>query len=105
MKRHTSRPIEKLTLEFPDGTTRDFLFSSYASFILDDEFEGTINILSSCKEKPFLAAAKLIYAGGKVIDKDFTYDDAKKLTVNMCLDDIAAVLDFVNKTLGEKNPQ
>jgi hypothetical protein len=105
MIRKLSRPLETLTLEFKDGTTRNLQFAAYASFILDDEFEGTINVLKNAKDKPFLSAAKLIYAGGRVIDESFTYNDAKKITVNMTTEDIAVILEFVNKSLGETKPQ
>lgn len=111
MKKNNIKPIETLTIEFVDGTSRVLKFGALGMFILDDEFEGFIQIANDAKTKPFLAGAKLIYAGAKAIeiekngDSTFTYNDAKKLIVNMTVDDIAEIFEFATKTMGEQRPQ
>jgi hypothetical protein len=105
MIKKSGRPIETLTLEFKDGSTRDLKFSAYALFVLDDEFEGFVAVVESAKVKPFLSGAKLLYAGSKAIDNSFTYEDAKKLIVNMSVEDIANILIFMKESMGEKIPQ
>ena len=110
MKRLNTKPIEILTIDFCDDDgnfmfSKSLKFSAYAMMVLDDEFEGYIQIAEDTKKKPFAAGAKIIYAGIKAIDGDFTYEEAKRLIVSMSLEDIAEIFDFAAKTLGEKRPQ
>jgi hypothetical protein len=111
MKKYNTKPIETLTIEFVDRTTRELKFGALAMCILDEEYEGFIAIANDAKVKPFLSGAKLIYAGAKAIEieKDgeskITYNDAKRLIVNMTVEDIAGIFEFATVTMGEQKPQ
>ncbi len=100
-KKINVKPIERLTLEFADGDTRDAKFSAYAMMVLDDEFGGFKNLFEQAKEKPFLCGAKLLYAGMKSCDESMTIEFAKKITTQLSVDDILQIFDFAADTIGE----
>jgi glutamate 5-kinase len=100
MKKISTKPIETLAIEFVDGTVKELKFSAYAMMVLDEEFEGFIAIAKEAKTKPFINGAKLLYVGVKAVDEKFTYNDAKRLVVNMSVEDIAEIFTFATETLG-----
>ena len=109
MRKINTKPIERLTIDFNDDEgnlifSKTLKYSSYAMMVLDEEFEGYIQIAQDAKTKPFLAGAKIIYAGIKATEPDFSFDEAKRLIVSMSLEDIAEVFEFAAKSLGEGKP-
>jgi len=65
-KRIVIKDIEKIELEFADGTVKEVLFNSQSVATLDEEFEGVFRVLAKVQNHPYETGSKIIYAGMKV---------------------------------------
>ncbi|SDL20689.1 hypothetical protein [Natronincola ferrireducens] len=101
------KPVERIELEFADGTKKDILFSAASVATLDEEFDGALKVVSKIQTQPYETGAKIIYAGMKVCDDSITLDEVKALTVEMPFDIIMELIEeFTNnlsKTMNKKD--
>lgn len=74
--------VDPITLEFEDGTSKTILLNNTALLILTEEFGDINEIFKTADKKPFEVVAKLIYAGIKAVEGDFTYEEAQMIALN-----------------------
>lgn len=94
------KPIEKIQLEFVDGTTKDIVFSAAAVAILDEEFDGVLNLVKNVSSKPYEIGSKIIYAGMKVCDENVTLDDVKALSTQLPFEVIMELIEEFTNSFG-----
>ena len=74
--------VEPVILEFEDGTTKTILLNNTALMILTEEFGDINRMFKELEKKPFELVSRLIYAGIKAVDIDFTYEEAEVIALN-----------------------
>ena len=74
--------VEPVILEFEDGTTKTILLNNTALMILTEEFGDINRMFKELEKKPFELVSRLIYAGIKAVDTDFTYEEAEVIALN-----------------------
>lgn len=99
-KRIAVRPIEPLELEFADGTVKEAKFDVEMMMILSDEFGDLTELAKEGQKKPYDLAAKLLYCGLKVFDKDVTLNEAKTIVVGGGLPLLQAIFESVVETFN-----
>ena len=76
------KPIEKLELEFEDGTIREALFNTEALIIFEKEFGSMDELMEKeLSVRPYDYIAKILYSGMMVIDKSITLEEAKSILI------------------------
>lgn len=82
MAKITIKPIEKLEMEFVDGTIKEALFNNEALLIFGKEF-GSLDewVEKELAVRPYDFVAKILYSGMAVIDKSVTLDEAKSILI------------------------
>lgn len=86
------KPVTELELQFEDGKSLCVVFDTEA-FMNLSELDGGLTGFSSEKSLPE-QCAKIIYAGAKSRNKNFTLEDSRALVSNM---DIASITDVINE--------
>lgn len=91
-KRIVVRELQPLIIEFRD---RDLtcLLNNDAIMFLTEEFGDINKLMEDEKNKPFDLAAKLLYAGVKLGDTSFTYEEARSITISGGMSIVMALLD------------
>lgn len=74
--------VEPIILEFEDGTQKTLLLNNSALIILNKEFGDIAEIFKFADKKPMEVMTKLVYAGIKANEPDFTYEEAEIIAVN-----------------------
>jgi len=93
-KRIQIKPVEALTLGFPDGTEKDVMFTTQAMAIMDEELEGSLKILRNIVDRPHDTGSKVLYAGMKVVDPNITLADVQALIASIGIDSLMEILEF-----------
>lgn len=78
--------VDPVILEFEDGTSKTILLNNTALLILTEEFGDINELFKTANEKPFDLVAKLIYAGIKAVESNFTYEEAQIIALNGGID-------------------
>ena len=104
-KRVIMKDVEKIELQFKDGTIKEMLFNSKSVAVLDEEFEGVFKVIAKIQDKPYEVGSKVIYAGLKVCDGNITFEEVKALTAEMGFDVMMELVqDFAkNLNVGDIN--
>lgn len=100
MKKINVKPVETLGLEFEDGSIKECKFTAHALMLLEEEFDGFQNAFTEAKEKPFSAGSKLLYVGLKTCNENTTFEEARELAINMSIDNIFDLFQFVSSTIN-----
>lgn len=81
-KRIAVMRVEPIILEFPDGTTKTIMLNNMALMILTEEFGDIQELFKNVNDKPFDTISKLIYAGIKATEPNFTLEEAEIISLN-----------------------
>ncbi|EHL20291.1 hypothetical protein HMPREF9628_00136 [Peptoanaerobacter stomatis] len=74
--------VEPIILEFENGSTKTLMLNNSALMILTEEFGDINELFKNSTDKPIELLSKLIYAGIKATEPNFTYEEAEIIAVN-----------------------
>jgi hypothetical protein len=92
------KPVTELELQFEDGKVICVVFDTEAVFNLT-ELDGGINSFMSEKSLPE-RCAKIIYAGAKTKQNEFTIEDARALVCELSPVTITEIMNEFNENMG-----
>lgn len=92
--------VEPVILEFEDGSTKTILLNNSALMILTEEFGDLNTVLEESTTKPIELLSKLIYAGVKVTDTTFTYEEAQVIAINGGFNLLMELTEHLAQVLG-----
>ena len=96
-KRIAVAKVEPIILEFPDGTTKVIMLNNMALMILNEEFGDIQELFEDVNEKPFEIISKLIYAGIKATEPNFTLEEAEVIALNGGIELLAELTEHLVK--------
>lgn len=92
--------VEPITLEFDNGEKKTILLNNSALMILTEEFGDLNKVLEDSTTKPIELLSKLIYAGIKVTDTTFTYEEAQVIAINGGFDLLVGLTEHLAQVLS-----